>query len=109
MNQKSTSPKWAPSYPLVTALRGVGVECDPPRATMYQWVRLPEGLLSETLAHDLLEEEGLAVLAGSVFGASGEGFIRMSFVVAPERLREAAQRFGRIMDRIGAAGKKGRA
>ena len=81
----------------------------PPRATMYQWVRLPEGLPSETLARELLEEEGLAVLAGSVFGASGEGFIRMSFVVAPERLREAAQRFGRVMDRIGAARDGGRA
>ncbi len=53
-------------------------------------------------ARDLLEQEGLAVLAGSVFGAGGEGFVRLSFITEPERLREAAARMARVLDRYGA-------
>ncbi len=53
-------------------------------------------------ARDLLEQEGLAVLAGSVFGAGGEGFVRLSFITEPERLREAAVRMARVLNRYGA-------
>ncbi|MFB3111703.1 MAG: aminotransferase class I/II-fold pyridoxal phosphate-dependent enzyme, partial [Gemmatimonadales bacterium] len=92
---------------LVAALRDVGIDCASPRATMYLWVPLPEGVPSGEFARDLLEREGLAVLAGSVFGEGGEGFVRLSFIVEPERLREAAVRMARALDRFGAA--KGRA
>jgi LL-diaminopimelate aminotransferase len=92
---------------LVAALRDAGIDCASPRATMYLWVRLPEGVPSGEFARDLLELEGLAVLAGSVFGEGGEGFVRLSFIVEPERLREAAVRMARALDRFGAA--KGRA
>ncbi len=85
---------------LVTALRGVGIECAAPQATMYLWVPLPEGVPSDVVAHELLEREGLAVLAGSVFGAGGEGFVRLSFIVEPERLRDAAGRMARVLDRL---------
>lgn len=88
---------------LVAALGEVGVGCATPRATMYLWVPLPAGLPSQEFARDLLEEEGVAVLAGSVFGAGGEGFVRLSFIVGPERLREAAVRMARALDRFGAA------
>ena len=92
---------------MVTALRDVGIDCALPRATMYLWVRLPEGMPSAEFARDLLEREGLAVLAGSVFGEGGEGFVRLSFIVEPARLREAAVRMARALDRFGVA--KGRA
>ena len=92
---------------LVTALRDVGIDCASPRATMYLWVPLPEGVPSGEFARNLLEQEGLAVLAGSVFGEGGEGFVRLSFIVEPERLREAAVRMARALDRFCAA--KGRA
>ncbi len=64
-------------------------------------------LAVQRAACDLLEREGLAVLAGSVFGKGGEEFVRLSFIVEPERLREAAVRMARVLDRFGAA--KGRA
>ncbi len=41
------------------------------------------------------------MLAGSVFGAGGEGFVRLSFIAEPERLREAAARMARVLDRYG--------
>ena len=73
----------------------VGWECDKPKAGMYLWLPLPAGVESGPFARDVLEREGLAVMAGSAFGAAGEGFVRLSFIVGPDRLREAATRLGR--------------
>ena len=89
---------------LVNALRDVGIPCEPPRATMYLWVPVPDRVASGALARDLLEREGLAVLAGSVFGAGGEGFVRLSFIVGPDRLREAASRMARVLNTAVATG-----
>ena len=86
---------------LLSALGEVGIDCATPRATMYLWIPLPEGVPSLDFSRDLLEQEGLAVLAGSVFGAGGEGFVRLSFIAEPERLREAAARLARVLDRYG--------
>ena len=37
------------------------------------------------------------VMPGAGFGAGGEGFFRISFIVPPARLAEAAQRAGRVL------------
>ena len=81
----------------VEAFRAAGFECDLPRATMYLWIKLPEGVPSAAFADRLLEEEGVVVMAGSAFGAGGEGFFRISFITSPERIAEAAQRAGRVL------------
>ncbi|HET9012624.1 MAG TPA: aminotransferase class I/II-fold pyridoxal phosphate-dependent enzyme, partial [Gemmatimonadaceae bacterium] len=80
----------------VRAFRQAGFECEVPRATMYLWIKLPEGLPSAQFADRLLEEQGVVVMAGSAFGAGGEGFFRISFVTSPARIAEAAQRAGRL-------------
>ena len=90
----------------VKAFRDAGFECDIPRATMYLWIRLPEGIPSAVFADRLLEEEGVVVMAGSAFGEGGEGFFRISFITSPARITEAAQRAGRLlgsMSTVGAA------
>jgi LL-diaminopimelate aminotransferase len=81
----------------VESFRAAGFECDVPRATMYLWVKLPEGVPSAGFAGRLLEEEGVVVLAGSGFGAGGEGFFRVSFICSPERIAEGARRAGRVL------------
>ena len=81
----------------VEAFRGAGFECDLPRATMYLWIKLPEGVPSAAFADRLLEEEGVVVMAGSAFGAGGEGYFRISFITSPERIAQAAQRAGRVL------------
>jgi LL-diaminopimelate aminotransferase len=81
----------------VAAFHDAGFACDVPRATMYLWLQLPEGLPSATFADRLLEDEGVVVLPGSSFGAGGEGFFRISFITSPERIREAAVRAGRVL------------
>jgi LL-diaminopimelate aminotransferase len=84
----------------VDSFRGAGFECDVPRATMYLWVKLPEGVASGSFARRLLEDEGVVVLAGSGFGAGGEGFFRVSFICPPDRIAEAARRAGRVLDNL---------
>jgi len=81
----------------VTAFRNAGFAVESPAATMYLWIPLPEGMASKTFADRLMEDEGVIVMPGSGFGAGGEGFFRISFIVPPERLREAAVRAGRVL------------
>ena len=81
----------------VSSFRSAGFECDVPRATMYLWIKLPEGIASATFTERLLEEQGVVVMAGSSFGAGGEGFFRISFVQSPARIAEAAQRAGALL------------
>ncbi len=79
------------------AFRAAGFTCETPKSTMYLWVALPDGVPSRPFANRLMEDEGVIVLPGAAFGDGGEGFFRVSFIVAPERLRAAAQRAGRVL------------
>ncbi len=81
----------------VAAFREAGFACPVPKAAMYLWVELPESLASAAFADRLMEEEGVIVMPGSALGAGGEGYFRVSFIVPPERLREAAVRAGRVL------------
>ncbi|MDQ4080497.1 MAG: aminotransferase class I/II-fold pyridoxal phosphate-dependent enzyme, partial [Gemmatimonadota bacterium] len=53
----------------VAAFRANGFPCAVPRATMYLWVSLPDGVPSAAFAERLLTDEGVIVLPGSAFGA----------------------------------------
>ena len=88
----------------VTAFRQAGFECEVPKATMYLWIKLPEGVPSASFADRLLDEQGVVVMAGSAFGAGGEGFFRISFILSPARIAEAAQRAGRLLTEMAAVG-----
>ena len=77
---------------MIEALAGIGLPADPPRATPYIWVRVPDGHTSETFTELVLEEAGVVVSPGASFGPSGEGYVRISLTVADERLEEAASR-----------------
>jgi LL-diaminopimelate aminotransferase len=81
----------------VESLRAAGLEVPSPRAGMYLWVPLPEGVGSEVFARRLLLEEGVAVLPGRSLGRGGEGFFRIALTVTEERLREASRRIGRLL------------
>jgi LL-diaminopimelate aminotransferase len=81
----------------VSAFRDAGFVCEVPRATMYLWIALPDGIPSAVFADRLLEDEGVVVMPGSGFGAGGEGFFRISFITSPERIAEAARRAGRVL------------
>ena len=87
----------------MAAFREAGFSVDVPRASMYLWVPLPDGIASRPFADRLMDEEGVITMAGSAFGAGGEGFFRISFITPPERMEEAARRAGRVLAGMGAA------
>jgi aminotransferase len=55
------------------------------------------GFTSEQFALNLLREEKVAVVPGTAFGASGEGYIRCSYATNPENLKEALLRMARFI------------
>ena len=77
---------------LVEALAEIGLDVDPPKATPYFWVRVPDGHTSASFATLVLDEANVVVSPGPGYGPSGEGFIRISLTVPDERLEEAVRR-----------------
>jgi LL-diaminopimelate aminotransferase len=84
----------------VDAFRDAGFECELPRATMYLWIRLPDGIPSAAFSDTLLEQQGVVVMPGSAFGNGGEGFFRVSFITTPARIAEAATRAGKVLSEM---------
>ena len=82
---------------ILPALRANGFEAETPRATMYLWVPLPDGIPSAAFQKRALEEVGVVTLPGSAFGAGAEGFFRIALTVGASRLVEAAERLGRVL------------
>ena len=81
----------------VPALRKAGFALELPKAAMYLWVALAEGVPSAAFARRALEETGAVVLPGSSFGPAGEGYFRIALTVGADRLREAAGRLGQVL------------
>ena len=81
----------------VEALRNEGFEVETPRATMYLWIPLPEGMASAAFQRRALEETGVVTLPGTGFGQAAEGFFRIALTVATPRLVEAANRLGKVL------------
>ncbi len=81
-------------------LRAAGIAIEPPKATLYLWVPLPEGVESEPFARRLLVEEGVAVLPGNSLGRGGEGFYRIALTVPESRIREATDRIRSFVGKL---------
>ncbi|MDO8963226.1 MAG: LL-diaminopimelate aminotransferase [Coriobacteriia bacterium] len=77
---------------VVDALAKIGVEAAIPKATIYVWAKVPDGYTSASFAEHILESANVIVPAGSAYGPSGEGFIRISLTTPDERLEEAIAR-----------------
>jgi len=77
---------------MVQGLEEAGFELDPPKATFYLWIRVPNGYTSASLATRLLEEAGLVVTPGNGFGDPGEGYFRIALTQNKKRLGEAIER-----------------
>jgi LL-diaminopimelate aminotransferase len=77
---------------VIDALHAVGVEVEPPKATIYVWAPVPAGHSSASYCEMVLEESGVVVSPGGAYGPNGEGFFRISLTVPDERLAEAMER-----------------
>lgn len=80
-----------------------GLSCKLPEGGMFAMVDVRgTGLGSEQFALDLLDAEGVAVLPGSGFGESLNGFVRLSLGTPDETLREACRRIEKFCQRFSA-------
>ena len=79
---------------LVSGLNSVpGIRCHLPSASFYAFPNVEgTGIPSRELASRLLEEAGVAVLAGEAFGEAGRGYIRLAYTVGRTSLEKAVDR-----------------
>ena len=77
---------------VLNGLEDLGLRAERPKATLYVWSRVPEGWRSLDFTNALLERTGVSITPGTVFGESGEGYMRIAFTTPQERIREAMQR-----------------
>jgi len=78
-----------------------GVRCAMPKGAFYVFPDVRSyGRSSRELADYLLEEAGVALLAGSDFGPGGEGFLRISYATAWEQIREGIERMRQALARL---------
>ena len=86
---------------LMHEFRKIGLKCFEPYGAFYVFPDISEfGMTSEEFATRFLEEERVAVVPGTAFGASGEGFIRISYAYSLEDLKEALGRLERFIGRL---------
>jgi aspartate/methionine/tyrosine aminotransferase len=84
---------------LVDGLRRIpGIRCVRPEGAFYVFPNITgTGLSSRALADRLLEEAGVACLAGPAFGALGEGYLRLSYANSMENIQEALRRIHALL------------
>jgi arginine:pyruvate transaminase len=87
---------------VVEGLRNVPLlKCKVPQAGMFMLVDTrATGLSSTDFAWKLFRETGVAVLDASAFGASTEGFVRISFTVSDSALSDACKRIAGFVERL---------
>jgi len=77
---------------LADGLMDLGLKFDKPKATFYFWIEVPKGYTSAEFTSHLLLKTGVVVTPGNGFGQAGEGYVRMTFTLGMERLKEAVER-----------------
>ena len=83
---------------LVDALNRMGLTCFSPEGAFYVFPSIQStGLRSNEFCMKLLEAEKVAVVPGDAFGASGEGFVRISYSYSVNHLLEALKRIERFL------------
>jgi aspartate aminotransferase len=74
-----------------------GFRCHSPEGAFYAWVNVEgTGLAAEEVQQILLEEAGVAAIAGAAFGAEGKNYLRFSLVSARNLLEDALDRIRRV-------------
>lgn len=84
---------------VVESLREMGLSCNDPGGAFYVFPSIRStGMTSEAFCQDLLKHKKIAVVPGDAFGASGEGYVRISYAYSVEQLRTALGRIREYME-----------
>lgn len=87
---------------IVKRLNELGLPCLMPKGAFYVFPRISgTGLTSDAFARRLLQEQRVAVVPGTAFGACGEGYVRCAYATGLEDIEEAMRRIGTFLATLG--------
>ena len=87
---------------VVERLNEIGLPCHLPKGAFYAFPDITStGLMSAKFSLQLLRSKKVAVVPGSAFGVSGEGFVRCCFATGFDKLKEAMNRISEFVGEIG--------
>ena len=87
---------------VVRSFNDMGLTCFEPRGAFYAFPCIKStGLTSQEFCTRLLEEKHVAIIPGDAFGASGEGYCRVSYAYSVEHLTEALKRIREFLQENG--------
>lgn len=86
---------------LLSGLNEIGLTCFEPEGAFYMFPNISGyGLTSEQFCEKLLYDEKCAIVPGSAFGESGEGFARVSYAYSVEHISRAIDRLDRFLKKL---------
>ncbi len=86
---------------LLNAFKEMNLECFEPYGAFYVFPCIKEfGMTSEEFATRFLEEEKVAAIPGNAFGASGEGYLRISYAYSLDNLKIAMERMKKFIEKL---------
>lgn len=86
---------------MVAGFNKIGLTCREPKGAFYAFPSIKStGLSSEEFCEKLLYSKNVAVVPGTAFGDSGEGFIRASYCYSVEHIKEAIERIGEFLKEL---------
>lgn len=86
---------------MVAGFNEIGLTCREPKGAFYTFPSVKStGLSSDEFCERLLYSKKVAVVPGTAFGDSGEGFIRASYCYSVEHIKEAISRIGEFLKEL---------
>jgi len=86
---------------LLSGLNEIGLECFEPEGAFYVFPNIGKyGLTSEQFCEKLLYDEKCAIVPGTAFGDSGEGFARISYAYSVDHISRAIERIDKFLQKI---------
>ena len=86
---------------LVEELNRMGLHCFEPKGAFYAFPSIQStGLTSEQFCEELLKDQKVAVVPGNAFGASGEGFVRISYAYSVENISNALKKIDNFIKKF---------
>ncbi len=85
---------------MVNTLSKIGLKVNPPKASLYVWVKVPDGYTSADFCSKLLDEISVVITPGSGYGKFGEGYVRLSLTTPDDRLEEGLVRMEKLVGRL---------
>jgi len=87
---------------IVDGLNNIGLTCFEPKGAFYAFPSIAvTGMTDEEFSERLLQEERVACVPGTAFGACGAGHVRCSYATAYDQIEQALERLARFAQRHG--------